>query len=160
MIIFRRAALLLTIGLTLMSGCDSDPKGNWVEIGGERFTVELATTPNAQFLGMGGRDNVPSGTGMLFIFPREAPRTFVMRSCLVPLDIAFIDDDGLIVTMDTMTVEPDQRHLTHYPSGVPASLVLEVAGGTFEKSGISEGQRVTFSPSVQRAIDDAKRSGR
>jgi uncharacterized membrane protein (UPF0127 family) len=157
---WSRIAGLLLVGMALaLIGCKSD-SGEWVEINGHRFNVELAITSNEQFLGMGGRTDAPQGTGMLFIFPREAPREFVMRNCLIPLDIAFMDDDGKIVRTHTMEVEADQRGLTHYPSGRPASLVLEVAAGEFERLGIRTGQTMTLSPSVQRSVENVRRTRR
>jgi len=156
----KRMLMLLLAGIaTTLIGCKSDA-GDWVEINGHRFEVELAITSNEQFLGMGGRTEAPQGTGMLFIFPREAPREFVMRGCVIPLDIAFMDNNGKIVRTHTMKVEADQRNLPRYPSGRPASLVLEVAAGEFERLGIQTGQTMTLSPSVQQSVEEVRRTRR
>ena len=47
-----------------------------VELKGKRFSVEIADTREKQALGLMYRDSMPLDHGMLFIFPREAPRSF------------------------------------------------------------------------------------
>ena len=149
-------AMLLLLPACERSPEDSDPH---VTIEGHRWDVELATTNNEQFTGMGGRSEAPTGTGMLFIFPDNAHRQFIMRACLIPLDIAFINSEGKIVAIHTMKVESDQRRLVRYPSYYPVNMALEVAGGEFDRLGIRVGHYVTFSKDTQRTIDNVTQRG-
>jgi len=114
-----------------------------IVVGGERFTIELAYEPEAIYRGLGGRASIDERGGMLFIFPEPAYRQFVMRDCLVPIDIAYLDGRGEILDAYTMAVEPPQREgeteaaynnrLKRYPSRYRATFVLETAGGTWER---------------------------
>jgi len=142
-------AVALLLALLAAAGCDRN-KETYVTINGHRWDVELATTPERRFLGMSGRDDVPAGTGMLFIFRDSQPREFVMRGCLVPLDIAFIDEGLRIVAVHTMAVEPDLAGRKKYRSGKPAMYALEVAAGALGQAGINVGDMVTFSPAITR----------
>jgi uncharacterized protein len=103
------------------------------------FDVELATTPNQHAQGLMFRESLADDAGMLFLFDREAPRTFWMKNTIVSLDILFLDKTGRVVAIaaDAEPLSTDQ-----IPSGVPASGVLEVAAGTSERLGIDLDARV------------------
>ena len=142
-------AVTLSLGLLAGAGCDRN-KETYVTINGRRWHVELATTPERRFLGMSGRQDVPDGTGMLFIFRDSQPRAFVMRGCLVPLDIAFIDEGLRIVAIHTMAVEEDRAGRKKYRSGRPAKYALEVAAGALAQARVNVGDAVTFSAAITR----------
>jgi len=125
-----------------------------VELGGERFHLELAADPRSRYRGLGGREHLPEGSGMLFAFPEAAPRAFVMRRCLIPLDVAFLDSEGRVVAVHRMQVEPPPRpgespaayeaRLPRYPSRAPARFAVEVRGGRLAALGVAPGDRVAF----------------
>ena len=83
------------------------------------------------------RDAVPEGTGMLFVFDREALRSFWMQNTYVALDVAFIDANFTIV--DIQQMEPETTDI-HDGEG-PAMFALEVRQGWFAGKGISVGDR-------------------
>jgi len=140
------AALL---ALSAAAGCDRNDE-TYVTINGRRWDVELATTPENRFLGMSGRQDVPADTGMLFVFRDSQPREFVMRGCLVPLDIAFIDEHLRIVAIHTMAVAEDPTKLRKYASIKPAMYALEVAAGSLGQARVNVGDAVTLSPAITR----------
>lgn len=123
-------------------------------IGGEEFTIELAYEPEAILKGMGGRTKIDSRGGMLFIFPQPGYRQFVMRDCYTPIDIAFLDSRGVVLTTHTMDIEPPkgenetdaeyERRLKKYPSRYKALFVLETAAGTWDAVGVKPGDRIGF----------------
>lgn len=78
--------------------------------------------------------------GMIFVFYTDRPRSFWMRNTIIPLDIAYIRSDGLIVK--TYTMEP--LYEGGYPSIEAAKYALEVHAGQFDKWGIREGDRVVI----------------
>ena len=106
------------------------------------WNVTVVSTRLARYRGLSGRSHLPDDEGMLFLFPREAPREFCMRGCLIPIDIAFLDSDLRIVRMYTMEVEADRRGTRGYPSVEPAQFALEVAGGALARAGARVGQKV------------------
>lgn len=125
-----------------------------MKIGGETFTIELAHEPDDIFVGMGGRASIDPRGGMLFIFERPAYRQFVMRDCLVPIDIAFLDSRGVVLSTYTMDAEPPksedetdaeyERRLKKYPSRYKTLFVLETAAGTWDALGVQAGDRIEF----------------
>ena len=77
--------------------------------------------------------------GMLFDFGEPQPLAMWMKNTLIPLDLAFIDKDGVI---RRITANATPRSLESLPSGSPVIAVLEVNGGVFEKLGIKAGDKV------------------
>lgn len=106
-----------------------------VIFGADTVVAEVARTPAERERGLQDRDEVPDGTGMLFIFEEEAPRAFWMKDTYVPLDIAYMNADLRIVSIRQM--EPQDTNT--YPSGAPAMFALEVRQGWFAEQGIEVG---------------------
>lgn len=125
-----------------------DSRGPAVTINGHTWQVEPAVTPEQRRRGLAGREKVPPGRGMLFIYPRPGIKTFWMKGCLVPLDVAFISADLRVVQMHTMPVDLDGKDLPEYSSGVPVQYALEVRDGALEEAKVRIGHRVGLSPEV------------
>lgn len=132
----------------------SRPDSVDVEILGRRFQLELAADPLTRYRGLSGRSQIGSNAGMLFVFPSDAPRSFVMRDCPVPIDIAFLDAEGRVVAVHSMQVEsprePDEspsdyeRRLIPYASGVGIRFAVETAGGRLADLGVRPGDKFRF----------------
>ena len=69
-----------------------------------------------------------------------------MLNTLIPLDILFIDGEGMVVDIQTMVPEPGvpASDLTIYQSAGPAQYALEVNAGDAERCGIVVGDPVTL----------------
>lgn len=80
------------------------------------------------------------GRGMLFSFEQDLSSGFWMKDTITPLDIAFIDERGMIVTIHTMAPLDES---TYRPTA-PYRHALEVNAGTFEALGVSEGQTIVL----------------
>ena len=118
--------------------------GSGVEIGGERFTVEIADTQDKQALGLMYRDEMAADHGMLFVFPNEAPRSFWMKNCRISLDIMYFDKDLNMVSASLDTPPCRASRCPSYPSIAAAMYVLELNAGTAEKLGIGPGSKMTL----------------
>jgi hypothetical protein len=111
-----------------------------VTLNGTTWRVEVADTSLEQRRGLSGRRGLEERGGMLFVFDRSEPRSFWMRDCHIPLDIAFLAEDGTVLNLETMHVEPDpSRPVARYESDGPARYVLEVAGGELKRAGVQAG---------------------
>lgn len=145
------AAIAVTLGVV---SCD-EKAGAAVEpvrIAGEWFHLEVAADDATRFKGLGGRDYIAPDGGMLFVFPSPQVRAFVMRDCLVPIDIAYLDAAGRVVAMHEMHIEELRRpgesdydyesRLKQYSSRFPAQFVVETAGGRLNEVGLKIGDRV------------------
>lgn len=106
------------------------------------ITAELAATPQSRMVGMMFRDKVAPNHGMLFIFDDKAPQCFWMRNTLLPLSIAFIDDDGTVTQIEDMAPKTENSHC----SKKPVRFALEMEQGWFARKGIAAGARLTGLP--------------
>jgi uncharacterized membrane protein (UPF0127 family) len=73
-----------------------------VILGNDTVNAEVARTSQERSKGLMDRIEVPDGTGMLFVFEREANRTFWMQDTLISLDIAFLDSSMTIIDIQHM----------------------------------------------------------
>ena len=108
-----------------------------VVFGSDTVRAEVADTPETRGQGLMFRDEVPDGTGMLFVFDREAERSFWMQNTYVALDVAFIDRNFRIVDIKQMEPETTDIH----DGAKPAMFALEVRQGWFAEKGIEVGDR-------------------
>ncbi|MEM9419147.1 MAG: DUF192 domain-containing protein [Planctomycetota bacterium] len=148
----RFALLPTTVALILfaltLGGCANDAASGGtqrVEIKGEVFTLELAMDRASRFQGLSDRDFIAPDGGMLFVFPYEADRAFVMRRCLVPIDIMYLDPKGVVLNTHAMQIEPPgtrEEDLKPYRSEGKSALVIELAGGTVERLGVKKGDQI------------------
>lgn len=113
-----------------------------LKIGKEIIKAEVASTPASQELGLMYRKTLADNAGMLFIFNQKAGHCFWMRNTLIPLSIAFIDDDGKIVNIDEMKPQTEDNHC---PTKV-VRYVLEMNTLWFEKKQIGAGKVVEGLP--------------
>lgn len=103
------------------------------------YDVELALTLKEQRKGLQMRNSLKDNTGMLFMFKEPGRPKFWMKDTLIPLDMVYIDETGTIVGIHPRAVPLDKT-----PIDAPADCtgVLEIAGGSAEKLGISTGDKV------------------
>ncbi|HJN91236.1 MAG TPA: DUF192 domain-containing protein [Dehalococcoidia bacterium] len=102
--------------------------------------VELADTSSRRWRGLMFRQELAASAGMLFLFASDTQGGFWMQNTFVPLSIAFIDPDGLIV--DILDMEP-LTTTTHTPSA-PYRWALETNQGWFDDGGVGVGDRVSL----------------
>ncbi len=120
------------------AGCGSDDARVRLTVGGERFEVELATTPEQRRQGLMFREQLGEREGMLFVFDEEQTVSFWMRDTPLPLSIAFIDARGVIVHVADMVPYSEAP----VPSRYPVRYALEVNKGALERAGIEVGDLV------------------
>lgn len=130
-----------TVLVASMIGCRPLPQ---LIIGEHRFAVELATTPAERAKGLMFRESLPKNRGMLFVFEMQQPLSFWMQNTSIPLSIAYIDENGVII--DIIDMKPFD--LTSIPSSQPARYALEVNQGEFRRKGIRPGNRIIFPEEV------------
>lgn len=106
-----------------------------VAFGSDTLRVEVANTDAERARGLMGRETVPDGTGMLFVFADAAVQGVWMRDTPVPLDAAFLDEDGRILSIEAL--EPFDETVRY--SQAPVLHVLEVPRGWFRRKGIEVG---------------------
>ena len=101
--------------------------------------VEVADTTDERSVGLSGREDVPDGTGMLFVIPQRGAG-FWMKDTLVPLSVAFLGRCGEIV--DIQDMQP--LSLDIHQAEPDYSFGLEVPLGWFAQHGIKVGDLVSI----------------
>ncbi|PBJ81489.1 ACR family protein [Lysobacteraceae bacterium NML93-0399] len=142
-----RLLLLSLVATFLLPACASG--GDWVELAGHRYQVEVAATDEARARGLMFRDTLADGHGMLFIHDNEAPQAYWMKNTRIALDILYFDEARTLVSQQR-DVPPCSggNRCPSYPSDAPARYVLELNAGEARRIGLKDGETLTFSPSI------------
>jgi len=108
-------------------------------VGRERLTVELARTEAEREQGLMYRRALAEGEGMLFDLGAVGRHAFWMHDTCVPLDIGFLDEDGVLVGVAEKSPPLDDA-----PRAVrcPSRYVLEVPSGWYRRRGVLPGARI------------------
>lgn len=145
---FRRVSRALAPAfLLVLSGCASG--GNWVELGGHRYAVEVADDEEERARGLMFRDQLADGHGMLFIHEEEGPQSYWMKNTRIPLDILYFDAARKLVSQKR-DVPPCTLGdaCPPYPSDAPARYVLELNAGEAARLGLVDGAVMVFGPGI------------
>jgi uncharacterized membrane protein (UPF0127 family) len=103
--------------------------------------LEVAADPEARARGLMGRTEVPTGGGMVFLYPADVREAFWMKDTLVPLSIAFVAADGRVVSVAEMAPCRADPCRSYAPGG-PYRYAVELAAGAFPAAGVGPGDRV------------------
>jgi uncharacterized membrane protein (UPF0127 family) len=132
-----------------LCACSGSGRAHWVEVGGQRFDVEIADDFDERARGLMFRDAMPADSGMLFVHEREAPLAFWMKNTEIPLDILYFDADRRLVSIQR-GVPPCSAgdRCPSYPSKGPAQYVLELNAGRSDALGLEPGDEIRFSERI------------
>lgn len=109
------------------------------------FTAELATGP-AINQGLMFREQLDWDHGMLFVFDPPRRTAMWMKNTLIPLSVAFMDMEGIIMNIENMTPMTKDYHFSR---GV-AHYALEMNQGWFQEKGLRPGHRVRLAECMPR----------
>ncbi len=154
----------MTSAFPLIAGCDGIPRNSTEKndlskmdttpieiVGRTTYTAYIAREEDDNYrvvqLGLMNTTEaeLPEDHGMIFVFSSDEHRSFWMRNTIIPLDIAYIRSDGVIVKTYTMEALNEMG----YPSIEPARYALEVRAGQFERWGVVAGDRITISDAIK-----------
>ncbi len=139
--------LFACCGLAL-SGCASGADA-WVELNGQRYSVEVADDDAERARGLMFRDEMAPDHGMLFIHERQEPLAYWMKNTKLPLDILYFDSGRKLVSQQR-DVPPCSLGdgCPPYPSNAPARYVLELNAGEAARLKLKDGAQLTFGPGL------------
>jgi len=147
----RPVLLVLSAAILTACGGSAVPVGDMPSgvlaidtAGGEvRFEVSIAETAEARTRGLMGIEELADGSGMVFLEPQPVQASFWMKDTLIPLSIAFWDQDGgILAILDMEPCREDPCEM--YGPGVSWIGALEVNRGAFAERGVEVGDRVTL----------------
>jgi len=104
----------------------------------KKLYVEIADTPLKREYGLMDRKTMSENHGMLFKFPYKNNLSFWMRDTYLPLQIAFINDDGKILQIEEMIPLSTRAIL----SNKKCKYALEVNNGWFDKNNVGVGDYI------------------
>lgn len=116
-----------------------------LEVDGTPVQAEHVYTQADRAEGLMRRKSLPTDGGMLFSYPDEKVRGFWMKDTWIPLSIAFVDADGVIVRIADMEPHDTSRTSSLYP----ARYALEMNKGWFEAHDVVKGDRIDGIPEVE-----------
>ena len=106
--------------------------------GMHRIRAEVAADYGSRMTGLMHRPSMPQNAGMLFIFDENTVHCMWMKNTLIPLSVAFLDEEGAIINIADMQPHSEQSHC----AARPARYALEMNRGWFESRGIKPGIRL------------------
>lgn len=135
----RAQSLLLAVLLlaSTAAACAELPQ-TVLSIGRHTLTAEVANTDATRATGLMHRRMLPENRGMLFVFPEVALHGMWMMNTYLPLSVAFLDRDGVIINIADMAPHTQTTH----GAARPAKYALEMNQGWFRKRGIKPGDKV------------------
>ena len=112
--------------------------------------TEVAQTHQQHTVGLMHRRKLGINEGMLFVYQIPQIRCYWMRNTLIPLSVAFIDDDGAIINMKDMQPQTERSHC----SIKPVRFALEMNQGWFDERGVKPGFKLHGLPAAPVELVD------
>jgi uncharacterized membrane protein (UPF0127 family) len=132
-------------------GCPPDPEGgpgklpvvrvSFPDAGGIGVDAELVRSEHDSMRGLMYRKSLGTERGMLFDLQVRDDHKFWMHNTCIPLDLLYIDQDGLLVGIveNAPTLNDESRGV-----GCPSRWVLEVNAGWSRRHGVKAGQHIVL----------------
>lgn len=115
--------------------------------------VEIVTSVQEQRMGLGNRDSLETGKGMLFLYQRAGEHIFWMKRMRFAIDIIWLLG-GKVVHIEKNVPPPSimakDRQLARYGSRVISDMVLEVPAHYSEKIGLTPGDPLRFTTQMKK----------
>ena len=110
------------------------------------ITCDIASTPQQRSNGLMHRSSLPITHGMLFVYEQPQNLSFWMKNTLIPLDIIFIDEHGVVINVESADIQPNvaDNELKRYKSNAPAQYVVEINKGMAMSYSIKQGTIVSI----------------
>ena len=143
-IVFIVVALAVVIAWRKGAFSASPASGVRVGIGDHVYQVEVVDTVVSMAQGLSGRESLPEGSGMLFVFDPPRPEAFWMKDMRFSIDIIWIRNGKVIGVVERAPVPSGSTIPTFSSAGV-VDHVLEVPAGTVTLDALKVGDTVTIS---------------
>lgn len=112
--------------------------GVTMKYGRHRYALEVASSSESRQKGLGGRTEMATNKGMLFVFDEPGRYCFWMKDTLIPLDLIWLDRDYRVVHTEE-NVQPETYPSEEFCYEGQAKYVIELNAGEVKKAGIKTG---------------------
>jgi uncharacterized membrane protein (UPF0127 family) len=136
------AALLFVAAAALHARADTAMQTLHLKVASHPLKVEVALTEEQRNQGLMFRKSLGHDDGMLFIFDDPGYYAMWMKNTLIPLSVAFVDADGVILNI--LDMEP--QTLDSHGAAGPAVYAIETNKGWFAAHKVKAGDKVTGLP--------------
>jgi|GEM_PF-2358672 len=119
-----------------------------VKLGNKTAKLWVAASARARDRGLMFIRKMPDNRGMLFVFHHIGPETFWMKHTLIPLDLLFLNQHGVIIRHYTM--QPDNGKKL-YPSGQAIRFAIELNAGVFKQLRLHNAMQIHI-PTLPTAV--------
>jgi uncharacterized protein len=116
-----------------------------LHLGKASLTTEIAASSAQEERGLMSRVTLGDNDGMIFLLPKVTTATFWMKNTLIPLSIAFLDKNGVILEIHDM--KPMDETITRSDSDQVA-YALETNLHWFALNGIKPGDKIDPAPAT------------
>ena len=103
-----------------------------------RIDAEVASSQEDRSKGLMFREEMDANQGMVFIFPQADHHCMWMRNTLIPLSVAFLDEQARILNIEDMQPKTETTHC----ASAPARFALEMNIGWFSQKGLKPGLQI------------------
>lgn len=143
----RIISILLVVSIICVAvwGKNDKSQEQWVNIytpAGEVLKSRVVKSVPDRIEGLSNESKLPYNEAMLFIFPTIDFHGIWMKDMLFPIDIAWINNEGVVVDKKD-NVSPETYPYVFKPS-TPAMYVLEVNAGVLSQKKIEIDTKLTF----------------
>ena len=130
------ASILLTL---LSSSASAEMPLIHLKVSGYTLSAEVAYKKESRIRGLAYRNFMKRNSGMLFIFPEASVHSMWMVNTYIPLSVAFLNKNGMILNIIDMS--PHTR--TKNSAASKAKYALEMNLGWFSSRNIKAGDKIT-----------------
>ena len=107
--------------------------------------AEVATTEAQREQGLMFRKQLAPNAGMVFLFDAPAGVCMWMKNTLIPLSVAFLDQNGIIINIEEMKAQTLDSHCAEKA----ALYALEMNPGWFKQKNLKPGTVISGLPRAQ-----------
>jgi len=131
--------LLVAVAMTAAAAAvHAETPGITLNAGIYLIHAEVVNTMPTRAQGLMYRKTLGANDGMLFVFDVVERQCMWMKNTYIPLSVAFIDEQGVIVSIADMTPHSEENHC----AARPARYAIEMNRGWFAQRGLKAGTRV------------------
>ena len=137
---FLLSLTLLTISATNALAQNQQFNVTQLSAGMHLIKAEVASTGAQREQGLMFREKMPLNAGMVFVFDAPTTQCMWMKNTLLPLSVAFIDAEGIIVNIEDMQPQTLDSHCSK--KAVAVRYALEMNLGWFKQKNIKPGTSI------------------